>query len=408
MNFRLSTPLQIRNFKKLFTRLNPDSDPQTIDWSASVGARENSDENLEDLKNSYPQYTWEDPEDPYSDMAVNQLRKEAKDYGYRLVEASELRRLHRIRKNEEKPAEQMTKIPKSTKPENSEPEKKEEAPKVEAVEPSALDEMMFDQSTKKVFDQIIYDLSLKHLVMLADKGHGKTSSAKAIIQYIKERMGDRISVKVFDLSQRWYHGAPLKWRQWVTIDRYRRGLIRNVDDCVYEIGDLSQDDRRMFVAWIISKDYKERYRIGIRRGIEAIEEQPLIVYVFEEANAYFKSMSIKGGDAAARALSDFAFVGRNYGLTGISIVLFEVGGFSTDFRRISNHLYGAVESKADRGMLRREIDKQLAKDVSPEKIKRFYWYYRGTKKFGPFRIFDWSEGCGTPEDYEPPLYARGL
>ena len=57
----MNKALMIRNLKRRFQKLNPEADPEVIDWEAYVDPNLTYWENLERLKEAYPQYRWEMP-----------------------------------------------------------------------------------------------------------------------------------------------------------------------------------------------------------------------------------------------------------------------------------------------------------------------------------------------------------
>ena len=135
---------------------------------------------------------------------------------------------------------------------------------------------------ENVIDQIIKDIKKTHIVLNAEAGHGKSTSLMTIIKRLKEKEPKTI-IKVFDVSQAWYHRAPVKWRQKITFDSLQRVNFMNLNDCVYEMGSLTEEFRRFFVAIIVKQDYEVRREMGYRYGKEAVDNLPNLVYIFEEA-----------------------------------------------------------------------------------------------------------------------------
>jgi len=176
-----------------------------------------------------------------------------------------------------------------------------------------------------VIDKIIEDVQKAHIILNAKSGHGKSCALKTVILELKRKYPKTI-IKGFDVSQSWFHCAPLEWRQRISFpmmqDVAERGQIgfRNLDDCVYEMGDLTEELRRFLVAIIIKQDYEVRREIGYRFGKEAVDDLPKTIYVFEEADTYFDSASLNKKDEASALLRDFIKVGRNFGLRAFCVV----------------------------------------------------------------------------------------
>ena len=87
-----------------------------------------------------------------------------------------------------------------------------------------------------MIDQIIKDIHKTHIVLNAEAGHGKSTSLMTIIKQLKEQEPKTI-VKIFDVSQAWFHRAPVKHRQRIRFDMMRRMVERgqidflNLNDC---------------------------------------------------------------------------------------------------------------------------------------------------------------------------------
>ena len=258
---------------------------------------------------------------------------------------------------------------------------------------------------KTLIEQIVEDIKQAHVILNAKNGHGKSSSLMTIIKRIKED-DPRTIIKVFDVSYVWFHRAPLKWRQIITIQDMEnfvnnRGSFYNVDDCVYEMGDLTNELRRFFVAIIIKQDYEVRREIVKQRGLGAIKEIPRIIYVFEEADTYFSSRSLNKNDDAAHYLGDFIKVGRNFGLRAFCITTAEVGELGTKLRRRAEHLIGRIISDGDRGFFNR---KSKGLGIRALGLPRFHWIYFNGEESEVFRIYD--EVTTVPEDYVPKVNAK--
>ena len=108
-----------------------------------------------------------------------------------------------------------------------------------------------------MIDQIIEDVQRRPIILLSDRGHGKSTSLMTIVQELKKKH-PKIIVKVFDISQAWYHRAPLAHRQRITPEDLVRVNFANEDDCVYEIGSQPSDFSLVLLSIIVNQDYKVR------------------------------------------------------------------------------------------------------------------------------------------------------
>jgi len=243
------------------------------------------------------------------------------------------------------------------------------------------------------FSRLLEDVQAKHVVLVAERKHGKSTSLKTFIQFVKQELGDCVLIKVFDVSQSWYHCAPVGFRQYVTRDS--PGV--NIGDCVFEMGRLSRDDRRAFVGQILAMDYGDRQEVKRVGGEAAIKDLPLILYVFEEANTYFDSQSLNRKDDYATILGDFVSVGRNYGLGGVLVVTRMVGELAPGIRERSNLLLGRITGAGELQALRTLTDRGFTDSV--KSVERFRWYYWNGAGLGPFRIRDLVKS--VPVDYVP-------
>jgi len=274
-------------------------------------------------------------------------------------------------------------------------------------------------------EQIIDNVLSKPVILLSARGHGKSTSLMTVIKRLKEKHPN-IIIKVFDVSQVWYHRAPLKHRQRIINDR--SALWENISDCIYEIGSLSDEDRRLLVGIVVMQDYFLRYDLKLKKGEEYIKTLPPIIYVFEEANTYFDSYSLRKKEKYTPAFRDFVSVGRNYGLSAFLVVTAEIGELSPGLRRRSTRLIGQIVNDYDLRMLNRKV-KQLGSAFKERAIKlildkskkeeqltfeeldkeirglgdlcsrlpRFHWIYYSSPISEIFRIRD--EVTNIPKDY---------
>jgi len=213
--------------------------------------------------------------------------------------------------------------------------------------------------------KIVEDLYLYPVVCVAQRGHGKTTLIKKLVE-----SAPQIVWKIFDVSQSWYHSAPVEYRMWVKPDSTYKPNVRN---CVYELGQLSEADRRAFIAHIIGQDYDARYMGVFVNGPSEIEKIPLIVYVIEESNVIFNSYSLNKADEVGEVLRDFISVGRNYGLNGLFVTTASMGELSTRIRRRASLLMGQVLGRGELGAIRQRSNKETTEKV--RLLKRFEFLY---------------------------------
>jgi len=131
-------------------------------------------------------------------------------------------------------------------------------------------------------------------------------------------------------------------------------------------------------------------------GLNAVQDLTRIVYVFEEANTYFDSYSLRKSDDHSAVLSDFVSVGRNFGLRGFLVVTAEAGELSPGFRRrATGRILGRVLNEYDL----REIcrGRTYMKDVF-RKMPQYHWIYYHGGFSDVFRILDTVQT--TPTDFK--------
>ncbi len=246
------------------------------------------------------------------------------------------------------------------------------------------------------FAEIAEDVTQTLIQFLAEKGHGKTSSLATIVKHCKENNANLV-FKIFDLSQAWFHNAPVQYRQMVTPESWRNGQVENLGDCVYEMGMLSEESQRIFVASIINEDYNKRYNEK-HRNAGSLKHLPWIIYIFEEADIYFGSRSFMKNDNISPILKKYVSVGRNFQLSGFLVATAEQGEVATKLRRRARHIYGKIEASGDLAKIKRR-DK-ASWEIVKNMPKYHFIYFSGTGS-KPFRIRD--EVKQTPEDYFVPL-----
>ena len=234
------------------------------------------------------------------------------------------------------------------------------------------------------YTRIAEDSKQALIQLVSEAGHGKTSSLRTIIGKIK-KSNPEIIFKIFDVSQAWYHCAPVKYRQLVTLDKVMRLQVANLEDCVYEIGSMSKDDKRAFVGMILRQDYNERYQAKLDGGLG---EYSNICYVFEEANIYFGSYSFRKNDEYSPVFDSFVSVGRNYKMRGFLVATAEQGEMAPSLRRRTRKIYGRLLNKGDL-----TESKRVGATIDLTKIPKYTFHYYGES----IRIPD--DVTHTPEDY---------
>ena len=211
-------------------------------------------------------------------------------------------------------------------------------------------------SNTEFYERIAKDSKQALIQIVSEAGHGKTSSLRTIIQHVK-RTHPEIVFKIFDVSQAWYHCAPVQHRQLVTRRKMRSGKIANIPDCVYEMGTLSKEDKRAFVGTIIKEDWDKRYQAKLRttqgtqeqRDLALIEWEkiPLLAFIYEESNIYFGSYSFRTNDEHTPVFENYVSVGRNYKMRGFLVATAEQGEMAPALRRRTRKIYGRLVNSGD-------------------------------------------------------------
>lgn len=202
-----------------------------------------------------------------------------------------------------------------------------------------------------MIDKILDDLRSTHLICNAQAGWGKSTLIQSMIYKLRERER-KAQIKIFDISLAWHHNAPVKWRQTITEQMIYDFLVHgkttflNIDNCVYELGRLNDEFRRVFVSIIIQQDYLSRYGLAEQYKDE-VKNLPRLIYVIEEADLYFQSAYLNSKAEEAKIFREFVKVGRNFGMRGVFIVTASVGELATKLRRRSKHLIGRIISDSD-------------------------------------------------------------
>ena len=245
------------------------------------------------------------------------------------------------------------------------------------------------------YKKIAKDAKTSLIHMISEAGWGKTSSLRTIIQKIKEKDGS-IEWVILDVSQAWYHNAPVKWRQLVTREKLSRGQISNQYDTVYEIGSLTEEERRAFAGTLIGQQLKQRYQAKLEGKLDAF---PIVCFVMEEADCYFGLYSFKTNDDFSQIFKQYVSVGRNYKMRGFLISTANVGEVSPSLRRRTRRIYGRVISESDINEARR-----IGNVVNLRELKPYNFVYQNQI----MRIPDIVDH--TPEDFitESPIEEKPM
>lgn len=269
------------------------------------------------------------------------------------------------------------------------------------------------------YERIAEDSKQVIIHLMSEPGHGKTSSIRSVIAYIKEKY-PMIQFKIFDVSQAWFHCAPTEHRQLITENSLMDKSWGNIGDCVYEIGALRKDYKRYFVGKIMKQDWDHRYQAKLNGVLDRL---PYIIYVFEESDIYFGSYALRRNDDFTPVFRNFVSVGRNYRMRGFLISTAEKGEISPSIRRRSRKIYGKLEAEGDLANIRRK-DEEVAAYLKDAPKYHFIYYSGGA--IGPVRVPD--SVVHTPRDYvvesvvvdedtrvgegsvkrEPNMYLRGV
>jgi hypothetical protein len=255
------------------------------------------------------------------------------------------------------------------------------------------------------YGAVTSDIKSSLIQFVSERGWGKSTALKNIVKRCMEK-DPNIQFYAFDTSQSWYKKAPLKYRQLVTREKIKTGQVANIPDCVYEIGSLSEAERRVFLGIIIKQHYERRYQLSLSDP-EAFNRLPWCVYILEEANVYFGSFSLRMKDWVTPVLQDFVSVGRNYKMSAFLVATAEQGEISPSLRRRSRRIYGKLVAEGDIAIVRR-TDKAMAEYLAKD-IPRFNFIYWGESFIGPIRVLDTV--TETPADYimkTPPIQAKTI
>jgi len=221
---------------------------------------------------------------------------------------------------------------------------------------------------KDFYERLAKDCKSSLIQIVGEAGTGKTSSLRTIISRI-QKIDLNIKWVIYDVSQAWFHNAPVDKRQLVTRERLKGGRITNEYDCVYEMGALSEDERRAFVGTCLNQHFQQRYQAKLEGRLK---EFPTVCFVFEEANIYFGSYSFRRNDEYSQTFQMFASVGRNYSLRGWLVATVEASEISPSLRRRTRKLYATTIAEEDI-----RTAKKVGVTIDISKIPKYNFHYYG-------------------------------
>jgi len=361
---KLPKNLQIVNLRRVFIQLNPMSDPDLIDWEHEVDDSLSYHEQLENLKDSYPEFRWT-MRDDYETYYKDYLKEEASGIGYNLTRYEDVKKIERLEKENGKLKNRQDQL----------------------VKPLSEEEAL--QRVYGLPPRIVDDLQLKALVVGGEAGHGKTTLVKTLAD---TAMRQGCIVKVFDISLAWWHDSPVEQRM-VAQDW---GSPPNTDNVVYDMATITSQNRRNLVSRIIYEDWTRRYNM-ILDDEDYVKKVPRILYVFEEANCFFDSSSLNRKDWSAQVFYDFISTRRNYGMDCIIVTTRISGEISPKIRNRCNYLLARLIGSEERNYLSKAASKEVVERAIALPPYKFV-YYGGEQILKPFGIE--YRKFGQPQDIQ--------
>ena len=328
-------------------------DPSLIDWEHELDETLNYHEQLENLKEVYPEFRWT-MRDDYDSYYKDYLREEANGMGFSLTRYDSEKKIERLEKENGRLKNRQDKLLTPTITE------KEAYDKVLGVPPLIID-----------------DLSRKALVVAGEAGHGKSSIVKSIVDVAKRR---GYMVKVFDLSLAWWHNSPLSYR----VAARDWGSPVNQGDTVYDMASMTSQDRRNLVSRMIYEDWQPRYE-GLLDDENYVNKIPRGLMVFEEGNTYFDSSSLNRKDWSAQVFHDFISTRRNYNLDAILVTTRVQGEVSPKIRNRCNYLLAKLMGQEERSYITKATSKEIVeRSLSLPRYK--FLYYGSEPILKPFGV----------------------
>ena len=370
---RLPKNLQIVNLRRVFIQLNPMSDPDLVDWEHEIDETLNYHEQLENLKDSYPEFRWT-MRDDYESYYKDYLREEASGIGYSLTRYDGVKKIERLERENGKLKNRQEKI----------------AVKAPITEEEAYNKVL------GLPPVIIDDLKRKALVVAGEAGWGKTTLVKTIADVAMRRGW---IVKCFDLSLAWWHDSPMQYRM-VARDW---GSPPNQDGTVYDMAAITSQDRRNLVSRMIYEDWMPRYE-GLLDDQNYTNNVPRILFIFEEGNTYFDSSSLNRKDWSAQVFHDFISTRRNYNLDAVLVTTRVQGEVSPKIRNRCNYLLAKLMGQEERNYISKATTKEAVERAT--QLQPYKFLYCGSEQIlKPFGVE--YRNFGQPQDLQlwtPPQY----
>ena len=373
MTERLSTPLQMDHLKRVFKKNNPDVDTDMIDWSI-IDTSLTYSETVEAFGLLYPQFDWSNGED-YNEYYIDDLKTQASVAGYDLVNRRTLRTLENKAQNHDRLRERVKKLTVKDKQDMAE-------------EGKQFNKIGYD---KDKLLTVFNSLQEKPLAVVGEGDWGKSTAVKNLVQ---RAINNGYIVKVFDISMVWKYNIPLKQFQvCLSVVNYE-----NLENCVYDISLLGNDERRILIASIIYEDWLNQ-RDGLIIDQNYVETHPRILYIFDEGSSYLQSRSLNKADHWGSVLTDFVGAGRNYGQDAIIISRAISGEIATKYRRKCNYLLGRIMGDEEVRYIRNGTSKRFVEVA--KKLQQYHFIYYGRNQIDKPFTFPYSDDYGEPLDITP-------
>ena len=364
---RLPKKLQIINLRRTFTELNPMSDPTLVDWDHEVDETLSYEEQLESLKEEYPEFRWT-MRDDYDAYYKDYLGEEAARMGLNLTRYDATKKIERLEKENGKLKNRQENLVK----ESTQISEAEALKRVYGVPPVVLD-----------------DLRLKTLVVAGEPGNGKSTIVKVITEAAMRR---GYEVKCFDISLAWYHNSPLKHR--VSVRDW--GSPKNEANTLYDMASITSQDRRNLVSRMIYEDWAPRYEYMLDNP-NAVDSLPRKLVILEEGNTFLDASSLNRKDWTSQVFQDFISTRRNYGLDLIIVATRVSGEISPKIRNRCNYLLSRLMGKEERNYIEKSTSKEVVEKAL--KLPRYKFVYSGSEQvLSPFSVE--PQNFGSPQDLQ--------
>lgn len=208
------------------------------------------------------------------------------------------------------------------------------------------------------------------LVIIAQKYHGKTNTAKVICQRFQNEMPN-VGLKVVDSALNWAFNSSLDYYQIIEL----RKPIANRKNCVFDCSLLKHPQLvTAFIRKLVLKDLEANIRLKLRQY--GYIDKP-ILYIIEETQNILGTSSLKR-DINAPILK-FVSEGRNFGELSYILITQRPQSISTEaLERVEGYLFGRLLGDRNLTKVRRIAGKNVAKSVKKLKQGEFI-YFDGDK-----------------------------